>query len=1276
MAEIQVHNVLHYLRRINSSEATSGISDSELLHRFAAKRDEMAFELLVWRYSKLVLGVCRRLLPNLQDAEDAFQATFHTLVRKAHAIRKRGSVGSWLYKVAYRSALELRTRTGRRARRELPMVEPVLDAGLPDPCANAGWNELRLVVDEEVSRLPEKYRLPLALCCLGGKSTAEAARELNCPVGTLESRLTRARQRLRARLLRRGFPIATGVTAAALVPSYASAASSLVSRTVHDGMLFASGRVAEVASAHAVAVAERVLQTMLLAKIKCAAAAVVLVSVLGTSGLFLARAAVQRTSNSPEPLSAHVASISEIYDTAATASGGRPKVARDEPTAFDFQARDFQSFPREIWTAAFTPDGKALVSVGGLWDQPGQVQMIDLATGKVRWRTEHPLGVRGLAISRDGKMLVTADYQDNTAKIRDPETGAVRHVLRAGAGVNHVALSPDGKLLATAGLDNIVRVWDLETREVVRTMELGPGGVFCVAFSPDGKTLAGAGGELAVRLWDVASGVEKLALRGHPTSIEYVAFAPDGVTLATASWDKTIKLWSLPDGKELATLEGHTLPLLSIAFSPDGALLASSSGKWNTPDLPDGPGEVKLWDVQTRRELASFSGHENRVWGVAFSPNGKVLASASWDRTVKLWAVAGRKLLKTLPVDTGPRLQPQPVLALARSSDGKLLAVAAEDKTVRLHSVASGEVRSVLQGHEDVVTALAFSPDRNILATGGPDKLIKLWDTATAKELRTFTGHTNWIYALAFSPDGKVLASGGYDKVVRLWEAVTGKELGQLPGHKAAVRSLAFNANGQMLASAGGDKTVRLWDVARRASRHVLKGHDGNIRAIAFSPDGQLVGSASEDGTVKLWDAATGKERHTLKGHIGEVWSLVFSPQGQTLATGAGDVSGLVILWDTETGQQRSQLRGHRDAVSGIAFVLSGKELITASADGTLKRWGSNSELVRQLVGHTGPVLRAAFSPDGSRILSTGGWPYGDGTVRLWDSASAKELRRWQLKVAAAPAGNKCVAFAPDGRHALFAGDGGVVYFWDLDNDKEIRRFTGHKGTINSLCFTPDGRRFLSAGEDRIIRLYDVGTGKVLRSYDGHSDRVRCLALSPDGRRFASGGRDNTIHLWDIDSAQSLRRFDDNAGWVETLVFARDGRRLFAGAGNSIRLLDLVTGKELRRLAGHQGAVNSIALSPDGRWLVSGGYDASVRLWDAARGSEVHVFRGHRNWVWSVAFAPDGRHILSAGGGAGSDAGYVAGDDFALRLWALPTHTASGSGTVLAPAVRYRVEKR
>jgi RNA polymerase sigma factor (sigma-70 family) len=593
-------------------------TDADILARFIAERDEAAFELLVWRHGPAVFRLCRRMLRHEQDAEDAFQAAFLTLARRAAAIGKRESVASWLYKVAYRIVLRLQQRRQRHAVLSLDgqqeLVAAVDDQGLEA--------DVRMVLDEEVSRLPHKYRAAVVLCYLEGKSNTEAAAELGCPRGTIDSRLAWARQRLRQRLQRRGVGLAVTAVLGLLAGSAHAAQlpGALARATAHLAVQFAGG-AAGLASIPSIFLARGVLRAMFLTKLKTAATAVAATALLAAGSWGLLGIPSAEAQVGPPDVKA-----AEPPDS---------KAAPAEPVA---EVRTLRGHERSVWCVTFSPDGRLLASsAGGTADKPGEVYLWDCATGKLVATTHTEKSVRSIAFSPDGKVLAAAEF-DGTVKLRDT-VGTVRAILRHPVrGVNAVRFTPDGKLLASASSDRTVRVWDADSGRELRRLE-GTEEIYALAVTPAGNVLAAAG-KGGIVLFDLASGKILATMKGHEGVVEALAVAPDGKTVVSAGWDRTVRVWDVASGLEVRVLKGHTEQALGVAFSPDGRLLASSSGRRGDSKDEPGPGEIILWDAATGKQVVVLRGHKDRIFSVAFSPDGKWLASGSWDGTVKLWRVS------------------------------------------------------------------------------------------------------------------------------------------------------------------------------------------------------------------------------------------------------------------------------------------------------------------------------------------------------------------------------------------------------------------------------------------------------------------------------------------------------------------------------------------------------------------------------------------------------------------------------------------------------------
>jgi WD40 repeat protein/serine/threonine protein kinase len=599
--------------------------------------------------------------------------------------------------------------------------------------------------------------------------------------------------------------------------------------------------------------------------------------------------------------------------------------------------------------------------------------------------------------------------------------------------VNGVAFSPDGELLASAGGDGAVKIWNSRTGQLVQTFPAHAGSVVSVAFHPDGTHLASVGTDRRAKVWDWRTGREVFAkpcdVMRKQGSAYGVAFGPpDGRGLAVGSAG-AVRVWDWKNDQLLHTFPGHKYDSISVAFSRDGRRLATGAG-------PEG---LKLWDAEAGGlPLRTILGHRHPVGGLAFSPDGEWLASASFDRTVKVWDTTTGELLHTLSSNTGN------------------------------------------------VECVAFSPDGRRLASGGEDRTVRIWDTATGREVLGLRGHTDSCSCVAFSPDGRRLASASTDGTIRLWDATPlrgneGQATLTFTQHREEIRSVAFSPDGKRIASAELGTFVKVWDAATGELSFDFNGNKEVYFCLAWHPDGRRIVSAAWDGrlhTVQVWDVRHGQEVFRLP-HDGENFTVgyqavAFSPDGLYLVT--GERNGAVQVWDARTGRAVAPLGSHDREVRGVVFSRDGKYLASASRDGKVKLWDA---------------------------------------MRLEDRQEPR--RTFHVRV---PGPSLNVAFSPDGRRLATGGEENTVKIWDVQNGRDLFTLQGHRGEVYTVAFSQngDGRWVASGGEDSTVKVWDSYTGKLVRNFRGHTGLVTSLAFSPDGKRLVSGSRDTTVKVWDLTS--------------------------------------------------------------------------------------------------------------------------------------------------------------
>jgi WD40 repeat protein len=713
------------------------------------------------------------------------------------------------------------------------------------------------------------------------------------------------------------------------------------------------------------------------------------------------------------------------------------------------------------------------------------------------------------------------------------------NVLRHGDQITVASFSHDGTRVMTASRDHSVHLWDAVSGRPIRTLTDHTGAVVDAAFSLDDTRIFSVSADRTARLWNAASGdlleTHKGLVTPQPGRFA-AAMSPDGTRALLALADRSLKLADLRTGKPIDVLRGHTGVVTAASFSPDGLALVTACSD----------GSARLWAADAGKLKAVLRRHTGSLRAATFSPTGTRLITIGEDRTARLWNELGTHIA-ALTVHT------EPILGAVFSPDGSAVVTHAADDTAVLWSAQTGRELATLVGHTGDVLDASFSADGRRVVTAGADDTAKVWQTAGTR-VADLVGHTGPVRMARFSPDGSRVLTASDDTTARLWNSGSGNVVATLEGHTDRVRAGSFSPDGGHVVTIGDDNSARLWDASLSNAIPTLKGHAAPVRLARFSPDGGRIVTVSDDKTARLWDSIHYNLVRVLEGHTGPVFAAVFAGDGSGRLLTLAEDDATVRLWDSATGDPLAAV-SHAGAVLAAAFSRDGRRIVTAGADDTLRQWDAETGapigapcqgmrggldiaalapggayaltatrennratltaegcvVIADLVGHSGPITGAAFSPDGEIVATIS----SDNTTKLWSTRYGNDLDTLDTGSGAVHS----VVFARSGTRLVVATARDAWVYALVDEGTKTRLLAtlqGHSAAVLYAGFSADSRRIVTASSDNTAKLWDESAPgyELIATLHGHSAAVGSADFSPDGRLVVTASRDSGAKVY------------------------------------------------------------------------------------------------------------------------------------------------------------------
>jgi WD40 repeat protein len=944
--------------------------------------------------------------------------------------------------------------------------------------------------------------------------------------------------------------------------------------------------------------------------------------------------------------------------------------------------RTLQGHQGQVLSLAVAANGRRLISGG----RDNSIRLWDLfIPDPLKQRSAHQLAVTALLVGPEGTWQATGST-DKTVRLVPAADGEPMSMDQHADAITTLGTNGTGTLLASGDASGRLLLWNPADGQLIGNLGAHQGALAGVAFHPSKPQMISAGANGTVKHWTLPL-QSPLVLPAHETEITEVLFGPKS-QLAYVADLATLQAINVADGKPLRSFAGSQAPITSLATNTAGTVLVAATREgevrfWNTEDgsatglihghtgavhdvvlHPTEPrgmsagadGTIRIWKFPVSpRPLA---GHTAPIRVISVSPDGKLLATGSDDKTIRLWNPVDGTSAQTIAPDGADAL-----LALAFQPDSAQLASGDAAGVIRLSNVANGAPLAELKGHNSAVTALAYRPDAKQLVSSGADGLVKWWnlpltadrtvatlpieistavtdgktivsgatdgsilqtDVATGNQVRAFSGHVGTVASLGLHPLGTQLASGQADGAIHLYNMADGVLLGSVRGHSGSVHSLALHPLLPQLISAGADGTIRVWQLPAKPT--VTAGTPTTVQAAALSADKTLLAIAAtiaNKPTIQIRNTSNGQVTATLVGHTGAITSLGFSPDKTRLISGSADKTARIWTVASPTAEP-VLLEGHTAAVTAVAFASNPAHVFTGAGDNTVRQWTiADGKQLRVLSGHSMAITSLAVA---GTVLSSSS---GDGTVRLWNTADGAAIRSVSH---GGPASLACIS--ADGKHLASVGTGNVIKLWTVANGAALATLSAHGANVTSLNFSSDGQRLLSCGGTD-IRVWNL-QGVLL-------EQIAVTAATGLLVQFAA----KDAGYLGVDTNNGLRRgsyalqrvITGHAGAVNRVLLSTDGNSIFsAGADKVIRRTVLATGAPQATLTGADGEIQDLALTADGKQLVAAVASGKIHRWDLATATANNAlpaaitFVADDKSVVRVAINMDGTRILTVNG--------------------------------------------